>query len=41
MYKHFTKIINNLKYLGKTFTNEEMLRKILQVFDQVNGDPKS
>jgi len=29
IYMRFTKIINNLKSLGKTYTNEEMVRKVL------------
>jgi len=30
MYTHFTHITNELKPLGKAFTTEELLRKILR-----------
>ena len=29
MYNRFTTIINNLKGLGKTYANKEMMKKIL------------
>ena len=35
MYNRFTTIINNLKGLGKTYANKEMVKKIL------NSLPKS
>jgi len=31
MYTHFTHITNELKFLGKTFTTEELVRKILRL----------
>ena len=30
MYTRFTNIINNLKSLGKTYTNQELVNKILR-----------
>ena len=32
MFNRFTDIINNLKYLGKTYPNREIVRKILKCF---------
>ena len=32
MYTHFTHITNELKSLGKSFNNEELVRKILRFF---------
>ena len=29
MFTHFTTVINSLKNLGKTYTNEEMIEKVL------------
>ena len=30
MFTHFTTIINNMKIFGKTYTNEEMIEKVLR-----------
>ena len=38
MYMHFTEKINNIKSLWKTYTNEEMVKKVLCC---LNEDPKS
>jgi len=40
MFTHFTDITNNLKSLGKTYTNEEMVRKILRCLLKKKWDPK-
>jgi len=34
MYTHFTHITNELKSLGKSFTTEELVRKILRFLPQ-------
>jgi len=40
MFTRFTNIINNLKSLGKTYTNEEIVRKILQCLPKSKWGPK-
>jgi len=35
MFTQFTDITNNLKSLGKTYSNEEMVRKILQMVRKI------
>ena len=30
MFTHFTTIINNMKIFGKTYTNEEIIEKLLR-----------
>ena len=35
LYTHFTHITNELKSLGKSFTTEELVRKILRFFPQL------
>ena len=40
MHVHFTEIIDNLKYLGKTYTNEEMKRKVLWCLPRSKWEPK-
>jgi len=40
MFTHFTDITNNLKSLGKTYTNEEMVRKILRCLPKSKWGPK-
>ena len=40
MFTRFTDITNNLKYLGKTYTNEEMVRKILRCLSKSKWGPK-
>jgi len=36
----FTEIINNLKSLGKTYTNEEMVRKVLICLPRSKWEPE-
>ena len=40
MFTRFTDITNNLKSLGKTYTNEEMVRKILRCLPKSKWGPK-
>ena len=40
MFTRFTDIINNLKSLGKTYFNEEMMRKILRCLPNNKWGPK-
>ena len=40
MYTRFIHIINNLKSLGKTYTNEEMVRKVLRCLPRKKWGPK-
>ena len=40
MFTRFTDITNNLKSLGKTYTNEEMVRKILRCLPKNKWGPK-
>ena len=40
MFIRFTNIANNLKSFGKTFTNEEMVRKILRSLPKNKWGPK-
>jgi len=40
MYMHFTEIIHNLKSLGKTCTNDEKVRKVLQCPLRSKSGPK-
>ena len=40
MFTWFTDVTNNLKSLGKTYTNEEMVRKILWCFPKNKWGPK-
>ena len=40
MFRRFTEIINNLHSLGKLFTNEEKVRKILRSLPKAKWDPK-
>jgi len=40
MFTQFTDITNNLKSLGKTYTNEEMVRKILHCLPKNKWGPK-
>jgi len=40
MFTCFTDIANNLKSLGKTYTNEEMVRKILQFLPKNKWGPE-
>jgi len=40
MFIRFTSIANNLKSFGKTFTNEEMVRKILRSLPKNKWGPK-
>jgi len=46
MYTHFAHITNELKSLGKSFTTDELVRKILRFLPQswetkVKGHPRS
>lgn len=41
MFTRFTDITNNLKSLGKTYTNEEIVRKILQCLPKNKWVPRS
>ena len=40
MFTRFTDITNNLKTLGKTYSNEEMVRKILRCLPKNKWGPK-
>ena len=40
MFTRFTNITNNLKSLGKTYTNEEIVRKILRCLPKNEWGPK-
>ncbi len=40
MFTRFTQIVNSLNSLGKTFTNEEMVRKILRCLPKGKWGPK-
>ena len=40
MFTRFTDITNNLKSLGKTYTNEEMVRKVLRCLPKSKWGPK-
>ena len=40
MFARFTDITNKLKSLGKTYTNEEMVRKILRYLPKSKWGPK-
>ena len=40
LFTRFTDITNNLKFLGKTYTNEEMVRKILRCLPKNKWGPK-
>ena len=40
MFTRFTDITNNLKSLGKTYNNEEMVRKILRCLPKNKWGPK-
>ena len=40
MFTRFTEIINNLNSLGRTFTNEEKVRKILRCLPKSKWGPK-
>ena len=40
MFTRFTDITNNLKSLGKTYTNEEMVRKILRCLPKSKWGPR-
>jgi len=40
MFTHFTDITNSLKSLGKTYTNEEMVRTIFRCLPKNKWDPK-
>jgi len=40
IFTRFTNITNNLKSLGKTYTNEEMVRKILRCLPKNKSGPK-
>ena len=40
IFIRFTDITNNLKSLGKTYTNEEMVRKILRCLPKNKWGPK-
>jgi len=40
MFTRFTDITNNFKSLGKTYTNEEMVRKILRYLPKNKWGPK-
>ena len=41
MFNRFTDIVNNLDSLGKTFSNEEKVRKILRSFPKAKWEPKT
>ena len=41
MFKRFTDIVNNLDTLGKTFSNEEKVRKILRSLPKAKWEPKT
>ena len=41
MFKRFTDIVNNLDSLGKTFSNEEKVRKILRSLPKAKWEPKT
>ena len=40
MFTCFAEITNNLRYLSKTYSNEQMLRKMLHCLLRDNQDPK-
>ena len=40
MFTHFTDITNNLKSLGKSYINEEMVKKILRCLPKSRWGPK-
>ena len=41
MFKRFTDIVNNLESLGKTFSNEEKVRKVLRSLPKAKWEPKT
>ena len=41
MFKRFTDIVNNLDSLGKTFFNEEKVRKVLRSLPKAKWEPKT
>ena len=41
MFTRFTQIINNLDSLGKEFTNEENVRKLIRCLSKAKLDPKA
>ena len=41
MFKRFTDIVNNLDSLGKTFSNEEKVRKVLGSLPKAKWEPKT
>ena len=40
MFKRFTNIVNKLDTLGKTFSNEEKVRKVLRILPKLSGNQK-